>query len=138
EDRDRGAAPLPLLRSPLDQADIRGREGRLDPPASARVAVDPMAGDEIEHGIGRRTRDAYEMLPRLRAEHRDDVVRIVFETGNDLTAIAARCAPSRLAGFEDNDRDSGFGEMQGSGQARITGTDDRDVGLARCVDRGRL
>src|SRR5438105_1369927 len=48
EDGNRSASPLPLFGSTLDQADIRGRESRLDPAASPRVAFDPVTGDEIE------------------------------------------------------------------------------------------
>ena len=119
-----------MLGAAGDNADVGRCERRLDPPTSPRFALDLVARDEIEYGVRRRAGDANQVPAGLVAEHRDDFIRIVFESGDHLTAIAARCAPAGLTGLEHDDRDAGLRELQRRGESRIPGADDGHVGPA--------
>ena len=99
EHGDCGAASLPLLSPTRCGGDISGSESRLDPAAATRFAFDAVTRDEIEHHGGRAAGDAHQVLAGFRAEHRDQFVRIVFQSRDDLAAIAAGCAPAGLTGL---------------------------------------
>jgi hypothetical protein len=132
---DGGEAALPLLGAAFGALDGGWRMQALNPGGALRLGCEPVAGDEVEDEIGGAAGEAPETFAALAPEHRLDLVWIVFEAGDDLPAIASRCAPARRLGIEGDDADSRFGEMQRSREAEIAGADDENVRLEREVER---
>jgi hypothetical protein len=108
---DRGAAALPLLGAALGALDGGGGMQALDPGAALRLGYKTVAGDEIEDEFGDPAGEAPETLAALAPEHRLELVGIVFESWNDLSAVAPRGAPARRLGIERHDVGSRLGEM---------------------------
>ena len=135
EEPDRRSSLHPILDSPLCALDRPVRMESLDPGCSPRAAIKPVLVNEIEHEICRAPRESPHTLAALAAEHRFELAGIVFESRDDLTAVATRGAPARCLGVHDDHVDACFRQMQCSRQSQIAGPDNEHVGPARALDR---
>ena len=63
----------------------------------------PCLLDQVEHDVGRFADEVDQAFAALGAELLLQLVRIVFQAGNHLPAIAARAAPARLMRFQHHD-----------------------------------
>ena len=116
--------------------------GRLNPPSPLRIAIDAMFFNSIEHDIG-RIADRFRELPAGGfAVFRRHLGRIVFQTGNDLPAIAPRRAPADRLRLQQNDGCAGFGRIQSRRTAGNAAADhgkvDTSVARERLGNEGRF
>ena len=88
-----------------------------------------MPRDEVEHGVGRVARECDQLFAVLAAEHRCEIVWVVFEARDYLTAIAARCTEPRLLCFQHDRPHAALDKMKRRREAGISATDHTDVGL---------
>src|ERR1700677_3114080 len=99
----------------------------LHPSAAARLGSEAEALDEVEHEIRGPTGEAPQALAALAAERGLDLIGIVFEAGNQLSAVAAGCAPARRLGLEDDGVAAGLRDMKRRGKAEIARADDENL-----------
>ena len=122
---------------PLPGAAEHGAErllvmGRLYPALADGMAVDCMFFDQGEHQI----RPAAGCPDDFRSEVLFQLVRIVFQAGDDLPAVPPGSAPARLMGFQDQRLDAGFRQMQRGRQPGEAAAHDHDIGLMHALQPG--
>ncbi|MNV40366.1 hypothetical protein D3C71_1319690 [compost metagenome] len=126
------------LRHAFDVRTQRAFLTRMDRHAGVAVvpvAVDGVTGDalfELVHAITREI----EQQPRIGiADQFFQRVLLAAITDDGLAAIATGSAPTDALGFQHGDLVALFGQRQRSGQAGVTGTQHRNVGTGRTVQR---
>ena len=82
---------------------------------------------EIESAFGRFSRELDQCVSPLSTKHGDQFRWIIFQSGNDLTAIAARCAKADRLRLEDGYIFSDLAQAQGRIQPGISSADDGDI-----------
>jgi hypothetical protein len=107
----------------------------LDPRRPARLGPEAEAFDQGEHKIGRAAGKAPEPLAALAAERRLDVVGIIFQSGNQLPAVATGCAIPRRLRLEDDYVAAGLRDMKRRREAEIAGADNQHVGAGLAIKR---
>ncbi len=142
EQFDRSAHIHPVSCPLLDTRECRRSVGSLNPPAPLRIAIDTMFCDPVENDVG-CIADRFSELPANgRTVFRGHLGRIVFQTRNDLPAIAPGGTPADRLGFQQHHRCTGFGRIQGRRTAGNAGADDCEVDAAvtgeRIGSEGRL
>ncbi len=75
-------------------------------------AIDSVTLDQVEHDCGRRARQPVHPAAKIRAEIALDRIRIDFQSGIDLSAIASGRAESGVLGFEQDHLGTGLRRMQ--------------------------
>src|SRR5829696_8349396 len=95
EELGRRAALRPLLGAAAYGLDRVGRMRALDPARPHMRHVHLVPGDKVEHRVRGAAREGDELLAAL-GKLLHELVRIVFQPGNDLAAVAAGAAPARL------------------------------------------
>ena len=98
----RGAPIARRARAP--PRPLAARMRALDPAVAHVRHVHPMLGDEVEHGIGGAAGECDQLRAALAAEHRFQVVRIVFQPRDHLPAIAPGPAVARLLRLQHDRR----------------------------------
>ena len=93
----------------------------LDPGGAARLRLETEPRHEAEHEIRGAAGEAPQPLTAFAPNTASMSIRIVFEARNQLSAIAARGAPARRMGVEDDDAAAGFGEMERRRETEIAG-----------------
>src|SRR5205085_10466141 len=98
------------------------------------MTIQTMARNQVEDDIGSGAGEAPDPLAALLTEHRLDLAWIVLQTWDDLPAVAARCAPTRLMTVCHHHVDAGLREMQGRREPQVTGTDDQHLRAVRTFE----
>ena len=132
------AAPLPLLRSRAQGFHRCRVRRRADPAGLMRLAGDLVAGDQLEHEVGGTTGDLPHPPAHVRAELLLELVWIVLESRDDLTAVASGSAPAGLRRVEHHHVGAALGQVQRRRQTRVAGADHRHVGAAVSLEGPRL
>ena len=131
---DRRPAPPPLLGARRQKGDVEALDARLYPAGALRAAVDLQPVDERERRIGD---GAGESRGRL-AEATVERVRVKFQSGDDLPAVASAGPEADLARLQNDDRSAAFGQRQRRRQSGIAGPDNGDIGARGAFQRRRL
>ncbi len=132
---DVGSAALPLLcASAGAQSRLLGMNA-LDPSGAASLGFEAEALDESEHEIRRPAGETPQPFAALATERALDFIGVVFEAGNQLSAVAAGGAPARRLGFEDDGVSAGLGDVERRGKAEIAGADDEDLRVGGADER---
>src|SRR5258705_344571 len=84
------------------------------------------------------TRSPPHRAARLMTELMLELVGVMLEPGDDLTAVSTGGAPARLRRVERHDVHATLGEVQRGRQARVAGADHHDIGAALAGERPRL
>jgi hypothetical protein len=103
----------------------------------ARLAFDTQPFDEVEDDLGSGPRKRVHAPSQLGPEVAFDGVRIMFQAGIYLPAVASGGTPARLFRLQQGHLHARFGQMQCSRQARESPADDRDIGARVAVERRR-
>ena len=99
------------------------------------IAILAEALDEVEHEIHGPAGESPQALASLAAERGLDFIGVVFEAGNQLSAVAAGGAPARRLGFEDDGVSAGLGDVERRGKTEIAGADDQDLRVGGADER---
>ena len=110
---DRGAASRPLLSAASRFLNRRLRVRALNPAVAHMGHIHAVPRDKVEHRISSGSGERDEFRPTLRPEHGFEIVRIVFQAGDDLAAVAARSAVTRLLRLQHDRFHAALREMQG-------------------------
>ena len=132
---DVGAAPSPLFGARARLLRRLLGMNALNPGGAPRLRPQAQALDQVEDEIRGSPRETPEPRAARFAERGFDVIRIVFEPGNDLAAVAAGCAISGPLGLEDHDFAARLCKVEGGGQAEVAGANDEDIGADLAGER---
>ncbi len=125
---DRSAAACKLFGGNAHQRRRLHPYRRAQRPVSTCITTNAMALDEIENELRCAAGEGVHAAAQLLAELTLHLVRIVLETGIDLTTVSAGCAPARFLGLQQHDLCALLREMQGRRQSGDASAHHDDVG----------
>ena len=70
------------------------------------------------------------------ADDREKLLQAVADPTDQLPAIAPTGAPAKFARFQQDDRETTLGQLDGGVQARVTAADDAHVGVVFALQEG--
>ncbi len=126
----RCSARLPLFDSPLHGLERRGRMHRLEPSVSHRVAGNRVLFDESEDALCGAPDEIHQPFSRLGPEQGNELVGVLFETGNHLPAVETRGGARGLTRIQQDDFGPSRGQVKRRGESGVAAAYYRDVGPA--------
>ena len=70
------------------------------------------------------------------ADDREELLQTMADPSDQLPAIAPTGAPAKFARFQQDDRETTLGQLDGGVQARVTAADDAHVGVVFALQEG--
>jgi hypothetical protein len=101
--------------------------GCLYPACSDRIAAEAVSLDQVEDVVCRAAHQVDKPLSFLWAVFGHEIGWVIFQSWNNLSAIASGRAKADVACFKDGDAETGLGQMQRRGDAGESSANDRDV-----------
>jgi hypothetical protein len=106
------APAAPLLDARTDRHQLALGAGGLDPARAHRVAIDAVLSDQIEHQVRSAANGLDDFRAQLRSEPCQQLIRIVFDTGDDLAAVEARGTLADIHCLEHDNVAAEFSQVQ--------------------------